>query len=74
MEANHVGVFILAFICGGVLVYFTAPPTDTIVVYPTPTNIKRVEYRDRAGNCYKYSNVLGVAQFPFLCKNNLGGI
>jgi len=55
MDAKHFGVFVLAFICGGVLVYFTAPPTDTIVVYPTPTNVKRVEYRDRAGNCYKYT-------------------
>ena len=55
METVHLGAFLLAFVAGGVLVYYTAPPTDTIVVYPTPGNVQKVEYKDRAGNCYRYN-------------------
>jgi hypothetical protein len=54
MQAIHYATFLIAFILGGIMVYSTAPPTNTIVVYPTPSNVKKVEYKDLAGQCYKY--------------------
>ena len=55
MEALHVGIFFASFLLGGLLVYFTAAPTETVLVYPTPTNVKDVEYIDRVGTCYRYT-------------------
>lgn len=56
MDVKHLAVFLLAFALGGIMVYFTAPATTTVVVYPTPDNAGKVEYKDRAGNCYRYSS------------------
>lgn len=55
MEMQHVIAFFIALAAGGLMVYFTAAPTSTVIVYPTPDNATKVEYRDKAGNCYRYS-------------------
>ena len=54
MESEHLFAFFGSFLLGGAAVYFTAPATNTIVVYPTPENARKVEYKDRAGTCYVY--------------------
>ncbi len=54
MQAIHYVTFAVSFILGGIMVYSTAAPTNTIVVYPTPSNVRKMEYKDLAGQCYKY--------------------
>ena len=27
----------------------------TIVVYPTPTNLEKIQYKDNADNCFQFS-------------------
>ena len=56
MDVEHLTVFLLAFALGGIMVYFTAAATTTVIVYPTPDNAGQVEYKDKAGNCYRYSS------------------
>lgn len=48
-------VFILSFIIGAVFVQLSAPTKTVVFVYPTPDNIKHIEYRDKAGNCFTYN-------------------
>ena len=55
MEWGHVLVFVASFLLGGILVYFTAAPTETVFVYPTPDNVQHIEYVDKAGTCYRYN-------------------
>lgn len=46
--------FFLAFAIGMLAVYLTAPPPTIVVKFPSPYNVGKVTYRDKADNCYKY--------------------
>ena len=45
-------IFLLSFIFGLIYVYLSNPESITIYVYPTPNNLNKVEYKDRADNCF----------------------
>ena len=30
------------------------PPPKVIYVYPTPSNLDKIQYKDRADNCYSF--------------------
>lgn len=48
-------VFSLSFFIGLIFIYLSAGPTETILVYPTPSNYSKMEYIDKAGNCFIYN-------------------
>lgn len=48
-------VFFLS-LCLGLLFAYLSTPTPTIIhVYPTPDNSERIEFIDKANNCFKFS-------------------
>ena len=47
-------VFIIFFIIGLIFIYLSEKPSKIIYVYPTPDNIHRFEYIDKANNCFEY--------------------
>ena len=47
------GLF-LGVLAGVIALYTTVNPSETIVVYPTPSNVGKVQYMDKAGICYMY--------------------
>lgn len=47
-------VFLLSLFLGLIFIYLN-DDRKKINVYPTPSNINKVEYKDRAQNCYEYS-------------------
>ena len=47
-------IFIGSFLVGLIFVWLAAPDTTTINVFPTPDNMNKFIYRDKAGNCFKY--------------------
>ena len=49
-------VFIISLSIGLLFVYLSTPPPTIIYVYPTPENINKVEYKDKADNCYQFSS------------------
>jgi len=48
-------VFITSFIIGVIFIRLSAPETTTVFVYPTPDNVKHLEYIDKAENCFEYN-------------------
>jgi|TARA_B110000114_G_scaffold151932_1_gene163390 hypothetical protein len=49
-------VFIISLSIGLLFVYLSTPPPTVIYVYPTPENINKVEYKDKADNCYQFKS------------------
>jgi hypothetical protein len=50
----NVYVFIVSLAIGLLFVYLSVPNPTVIYVYPTPDNIDKVEYIDKAQNCFKF--------------------
>ena len=47
-------VFLLSLFLGLIFIHLN-DDRKKINVYPTPSNINKVEYKDRAENCYEYT-------------------
>jgi len=47
-------VFLISLALGLLFVYLSSPTPTVIYVYPTPDNIERIEYKDKAANCFKF--------------------
>ena len=50
----NIKAFIFSFIVGLIFIYFVPHDNSLIYVYPTPDNIKKVEYKDKTSSCYEY--------------------
>ena len=48
-------VFIISFAFGMFAVYVTMPETRKIMVYPSPDNTNIIQYKDKAGNCFHFT-------------------
>jgi len=46
--------FLISLAIGLLFVYLSQSPMTTIYVYPTPDNIRQVEYEDKANNCFQF--------------------
>ena len=55
-EYINIYVLILAFFLGIFLIHWSADETETILVFPTPSNAGQIKYKDKAGNCYIYKS------------------
>ena len=49
----NVKVFLVSLFIGLIFIYLNDDKTK-VTVYPTPSNIHKVEYKDRAENCFEY--------------------
>ena len=54
MKYINLPIFLLSLVIGFIFIYLSATPTETVLVYPTPENAGRVEYKDKAGTCFSY--------------------
>ena len=53
LKIINIKIFLLSFLFGLIFIYFNDDKTK-INVYPTPSNIHKVEYKDKADNCFEY--------------------
>ena len=47
--------FLLSLVIGLFAVYVTMPDLRTIYVYPTPENVSILQYKDKTGTCFSFS-------------------
>ena len=47
-------MFIASFVIGLFFVYMIGSENKKIIVYPTPQNITKIQYKDVAENCFSY--------------------
>lgn len=63
-------VFFISFAVGLFMVYVFGEDINKVHVYPTPDNVDQILFKDKAGNCVKYSMietkcpVLGAEPIP----------
>lgn len=50
-------IFFISFAVGLFLVYVWGDDIKKIYIYPTPDNVDKMLFKDKAGNCIKYSTV-----------------
>ena len=48
-------VFIISLAIGLLMVYLYHPQPTIVYVYPTPDNINKILFKDKANNCYKFT-------------------
>lgn len=47
-------IFLVSFAIGLLFVYMFGPEIKTIYVYPTPENVDKILYKDKAENCFQF--------------------
>jgi len=47
-------IFIISLAIGFFFVYITGPDIKVVIVYPNPDNIKTMQYKDKANQCFTY--------------------
>jgi len=48
-------IFLISLAMGLLFVYLSNPEPTIIYVYPTPENVDKITYKDKASNCFKFS-------------------
>lgn len=49
----NIPVFIISLFLGILMVYWTAPDTKIVIVYPTKDNKHLFQFRDKTNNCFQ---------------------
>jgi len=62
MQYISIPVFLVSFAIGIFFVYILGPEIKTIYVYPTPENVDKILFKDKADNCFKF--IEEVVQCP----------
>ena len=50
----NIKYFLLALFVGLIYIYFN-DDRKKIIIYPTTSNFDKIEYKDKADNCFKYN-------------------
>jgi hypothetical protein len=65
MKLIHVVYFLISFFIGCVFLYISPVEHKTVLVYPTPANVSKIQYKDKANQCFNFSAKL------VSCKGNV---
>ena len=51
----HINLFLFSLIFGLFCVYITGQDIKTIYIYPQPDNVSKIQYKDKADQCFEFS-------------------
>jgi len=56
MLLNYISipVFLVSFAIGLFFVYILGPEIKTIFIYPSPENVDKILFKDKADNCFSF--------------------
>ena len=55
MKLSYVMLFVASFIVGSIFIYVSPTEYKTIVVYPSPANLHKIQYKDKTNHCFQFS-------------------
>ena len=52
----HIPIFLISLAIGTLFVYLSHEEPTVIYVYPTPDNINKIQYKDKANTCFQFTS------------------
>lgn len=54
LKIINIKIFLIALFIGLIYIYIDKSK-EKIIVYPTPSNINEIQYKDKSDNCFEYN-------------------
>ena len=56
MQLKFVMLFVVSAVVGVILMWIIPMEYKTVIVYPTPDNLDKIQYKDTGDNCFEFSS------------------
>jgi hypothetical protein len=55
MKVLYIVLFVISFSVGMIFSYLSPMEYKTVVVYPSPSNVDKIQYKDKTNQCFQFS-------------------